>query len=362
MSEPVVIFEDWSPCCDIQAFVEESDSCCYFYLWVHPGRDNAYVKSCWICNTVPAPEKLDVDAMQDGNAPAMPEEYVNHDLKGIRLDPEALSVVWYEEGDAAALFEGDQVICAIPGWSGYQGFCGYSRYAKGTAPYAWELTQAEAVLSARIERSRDFWAYVDGDYWKDVQNLHMNALEEFFGPHDKYYAIDGGKFPPKALVCGKKDGICYGITVAVSLLSMPKIEQYYQYAEEPEKYRRIELGFAATEEKEEVCMKMYSYLSGISNIPWEEISFLAHGHTVPCSAIEGFAAVWLMNAAMLPQINAPRYPAFRGDRINLLWAVPIRQDEYDLIRSLDDRTEDALKHVNCPIEQLVIFDGEAKLK
>ena len=70
MSEPVVIFEDWSPCCDIQAFVEESDTCCYFYLWVHPGRDNAYFKSCWICNTASAPKQLDIDAMQDGNAPA----------------------------------------------------------------------------------------------------------------------------------------------------------------------------------------------------------------------------------------------------------------------------------------------------
>ena len=55
------------------------------------------------------------------------------------------------------------------------------------------------------------------------------------------------------------------------------------------------------------------------------------------------------------------YPAFRGDRINLLWVVPIRQDEYDLIRSLDDRTVEALVHINCPVERLVIFNGEGKV-
>lgn len=361
MSEPRILVEDWSPCCDIQAFVEESDTCCYFYLWFHPGRENGYVKSCWICNVAPAPRQLDVDAMQAGDAPALPEEYVKHDLKGIRLNSDELSIVWFEEGDAAALFEGKHMICVIPGWSGYQGFSGYSCYAKGTAPYAWDLEQAEAILSERIERSRNFWEYVYGDYWKNVQNFHLQALEDFFGVHEKYYAIDGGKFPPKALVCGRKDGICYGITAAVSLLTMPKVEQYYQYHDEPEKYRRIEIGFAAIEEKEEVCMEMYSYLSGISNIPWEEFNFLAHGHTVPCSAIDGFAAVWLINAAMLPQINSPRYPAFRGDRINLLWAVPIKQDEYDLIRSMDDRTAEALEHINCPVERLVIFDGEGKV-
>lgn len=75
MSEPNILLDEWSPCCNIQAIVEENDTCCYFYLWFHPGMDGAYIKSCWVCNTVPAPGQLDVDAMKKGRAPAMPEEY-----------------------------------------------------------------------------------------------------------------------------------------------------------------------------------------------------------------------------------------------------------------------------------------------
>lgn len=31
-SEPVTLLESWSPSCEIQELVEESDTCCYFYL------------------------------------------------------------------------------------------------------------------------------------------------------------------------------------------------------------------------------------------------------------------------------------------------------------------------------------------
>ena len=359
MSEPEVLLESWSPCCNIQAFVEESDTCCYFYLWFHPGMESAFVKSCWICNTVPAPVQLDVDGMKEGRAPAMPQEYIKHDRQGMRLHPENLSIVWFEEGDAAALLEDGKILCAIPGWGGYQGFHGYSRYAKGNTPYAWELEPGEAILAARVEKSRRFWSDVEEGYWGEVQALHLQALEAFFGEHEKYFAIDGGKFPAKALVTGRKDGICYGITAGVSLLSMPIAEQYYEVNSED--FKRIELGFAAVEEMEEVCMKMYSFLSAISNLPWKEVTFLGHGHTVPCSAIEGFVAVWLLNAALMPEILSPVYPAYRGERINLLWAVPLTQEEYDFVSSREAGAADVLERVKGPLDRLHIFDGKAKL-
>lgn len=357
MSEPVVIAESWSPCCPIQAFVEESDTCCYFYLWVHPGTENAYMKSCWICNVGKAPDKIDIDAMKGGIAPAMPVEYVKHDVEGIRLNRDKLSIVWFEEGDAAALLEGDTLLCVIPGWSGYQGFSGYSRYALGTAPYAWELVQAEEVLGARVAKSREFWNYFEGNYWGDVQQMHMEVLEDFFGKYDQYFAIDGGKFPPKALISGSRDGVHYGITAGVSLLPMPQVEQYFQ--EETPDFRRIELGFAAAETQKDICMKMYSYLSLISCIPWREISFLGHGHTIPCEAIEGFSAVWLLDSRLLPQIAAPVYPDFMGDKINLLWAVPIKEDEFRKLKAIG--TEEALKLLEGCLKELPVFGGAGKL-
>ncbi len=85
--KPVILVESWSPSCKIQAFVEESDTSCYFYLWVHPGAENA-IKSCWICNVGKTPEKLETDIMKNGMAPAMPAEYVKHNPEGIRLKKE----------------------------------------------------------------------------------------------------------------------------------------------------------------------------------------------------------------------------------------------------------------------------------
>lgn len=353
MSETHILLEEWSPICAVQAFVEESDTCCYFYLWFHPGKEDGIIKSCWICNTAGAPEQIDVDGMQSGMAPAMPKEFVGHDIDGIRLHKEKLSIVWFEEGDAAALLEGDKLLCVIPGWSDGHNFNGYSRYAVGTTPYAWELTQAEAVLRKRVEKSRDFWNYFEGEYWEEVQNLHVQTLETFYGKYEKYYAIDGGKFPPKALITGQKEGVYYGITAGVSLFPMPKAEQYF--GEETPDYRRIELGFAATEEQQEVCMKMYSLLSGISSLPWDEVSFLGHGHTVPCGAIEGFAAVWLLDARLLPQIDAPSYPDFMGEKINLLWSVPLTQQEYEIIREIG--TEQMLQRLEGRLDKIHIFDG-----
>lgn len=356
MSESNIILESWSPVCDIQAFVEESEKCYYFYLWIHPGSEKPYIKSCWICNAAAAPEKIDTEAMKEGLAPAMPKQYISHADGGIRLNPEDLSIVWFEEGDAAALFERERLLCVIPGWSGYKDFNGYSRYAVGMAPYAWELTDAEEVLLKRAEKSREFWDYFEGEYWEDIQQAHIQALEAFFGNYEKYFAIDGETFPPKALVTGEKEGICYGITAGVSLIPMPQVEQYYN--EEASDFRRIEIGFAASAAQQDICMKMYSFISAISALPWNEISFLGHGHTIPCDGIEGFSAVWLLNSRLIPEIAAPDYVDFMGDKINQLWVVPLKQEEYETVRELG--VDEVLKRMGEDVKRIHIFDGQGK--
>lgn len=351
MSEPKILLESWSPVCDIQAFVEETDQNCYFYLWFHPNSDHPYIRECWICNTAQAGEALDVKAMEEGRAPAMPAEYVGHDPAGIHLDEESLEILWLEEGDGAALLADGKLICLIPGWAGYNDFCGYSIYAKGTGPFAWELEQAQEVLGARVEKSRALWDFFEKDYWNGVQEMHMEALETFFGPYQQYYAIDGGKFPPKALVAGEKDGVCYGITAGVSMVPMPKIEQYYQ--EESSKFRRIELGFASSGCGSDEQKRMYSFLSSLSALPWREISWLGHGHTIPCRALEGCSAIWLLNSRLVPEISSPAYSEFMGEPVNLLWAVPLREEEYQWVK--EQGTENALKRWADRLTNIHIF-------
>lgn len=355
--ETEILLESWSPICNIQAFVEDNGTCVYFYLWLYPTTDYARMKTCWVCNRKPASAQLDSAAMQEGMAPMMPSPFVAHDAEGISLDPEKLSVVWFEEGDAAALLEDGTILAVIPGWSG-EGFSGYARYAKGQGPYAWELAQAEPVLKERTDRSEAYWNRMDGDYWPEVQQTMLADLERFFGPHDKYFAIDGGNFPPKALVTGARNGVQYGITIGVSALVQPVIEQYYQ--EETPLFRRIELGFAcedgAMSDKE--YMALLSYLSGQTQLPWGEIAWLGHGHTIPCNALPGYPAVLLLNDNLLDGVNSPALAPVMEERVNLLWLLPLTEEEYELARSVE--LPELLKRSSGPAERINVFTGKPK--
>ncbi|MBO5030436.1 MAG: suppressor of fused domain protein [Lachnospiraceae bacterium] len=356
MNDSNILLESWSPVCNIQAVVEETDKNCYLYLWFFPGSDNAFMKSCWICNTAKAPKELDVEGMKAGITPSMPEEYVLHDLNGIRLDKENLQLIWFEEGDAAALMQGEELVCVIPGWAGYKGFMGYSAYAKGTTPLAWELTGALALLTERVMRSKDYWASfdLDGEYWNVAQRQHISALTNFFGAYTKYYAIDNGEFPPKALITGEKNDVCYAFTAGVSLLTMPTVEQYYY--DQPNDFRRIELAYAVIKKYEGSIQPLLSYISAITNIPWSEVTFLGHGHTIPFQKITGYSAVWLLNARLLENADAPEYEMVHGEPVNLLWLVPLRDEEYQWI--MEHSSEEALERCRKPHNKLIVFDGE----
>lgn len=358
MSEPNILLEEWSPVCNMQAFVERTDSCCYFYLWVKPGMEDAVIKSCWICNVSAAPGELDVEGMKQGIAPAMPEEYVLHDTGGMDLNAESLKIVWFEEGNAAALLSEEEIICVIPGWGGYKGFSGYSRYMKGSAPCAWGLADALPVIGERVERSRAFWDWFEfePDYWMLTQTTHMNTLEKFFGKCENYYAIDGEEFPPRALVRGTRDGVIYGITAGVSLIPMPEVEMWY--GDDYRDHRRIELGFAVAASHEELCSRMYSCLSSLAAYPWKEITFLGHGHTIPSQVIKGYEAFLLVDPRLAPGLEMPEYESCREDPVNLLWVVPITGAEYQFAAEHD--INEMLRHVKGDFARLHVFDGVPK--
>lgn len=359
-TEPEVLAESWSPVCNIHAFAEESKDCVYFYLWWRPGTDHAQMKGCWVCNTQPAPAELDKAAMDQGKAPMMPRENCGHAPGGIRLDKSALSIVWLEEGDGAALLVNGEILALIPGWAWREeGFPGYARHAIGTGPLAWSLSEAIKTLGPRVERSRAYWGAMSGDYWPGLQHQGLEAMEGFFGPHEQYYAIDGGKFPPKALVTGRRDGVRYGFTLGVSALCQPVVEQYWPN-DDPAKRRRVELAFAAREGMpEDRWMAALGRISGLTNLPWGEISCLGHGHTVACGeTFPGFPAVLLLDQRRLEGTAAPAFPPVMGEEVALLWAIPLTQKEYDLAMESQEAVLPML-YQGAP-EELVIFAGEGK--
>lgn len=352
-SEPEIVVESQSPLCDINAFVEKSDTCYYLYLWVNPSGNSPQMRTCWIANRKKSPKELDVEAMESGMAPMMPQEYVAHNQEGIELEDKSLSIVWFAEGDGAAVMSGEELVCVVPGWSDDR-FHGYSIYAKGMGPYAWEMTNALKTLMQRVTDSRKKWEYFETDFWGTVQADHLTALESFFGEHEKYYAIDGGKFPPKALVTGTRDGVAYGITAGVSLVPMPKVEQYFQ--DETPDNRRIELGFAVCEQHKPLGELMYPVMSSLAAYPWQEITFFAHGHTIPFQRIKGYSALMFINPKLIGG-EKPDYKPFMGDEVNLLWIVPITEAEYAAATS---EGSEKLIAGAADLKRVHIFDGTGK--
>lgn len=150
-----LLYSEVSPNGNIQACVEQEDQVVFFYL--HGAPETPFsVKSCWVRNLVAAPQSLETERMQMGLAPLLPRNGCAHPQGAPPLSPEDLRIVWFEEGDAAALFLDSEILAIIPPWSGVEGFHGYARDCIAESPLCWPIP-TERALFERIERAEAFW-------------------------------------------------------------------------------------------------------------------------------------------------------------------------------------------------------------
>ncbi|WP_338753663.1 suppressor of fused domain protein [Bacillus sp. FJAT-52991] len=326
--EKIILFEEQSPLCPITAMVEEANQCVYFYLIEERGEEQN-IRAVWVRNYGKAPEQLCVEDMREGLPPLLPVAFCAHPNGAEKLDPEKIELIWFEEGDGAALLYEQEVLAIIPGWGGTEQSPGYARDCTDIYHYAIPLGDpAENVLFERMERARDYWNSWDEDSWPSFQTSQLQAIESKLGKHTKYYAIDGGYWPPKAIITFEQEKLTYVVTLGTSLLSQPQVELYF---EEPEKYRRFELALAIpTALLKQNEQGILQYISAQTNAPWNFITFLGHGQTIICEEFqtdeENFPAVLLAcSPKTTPQIM---FESFRGDNINLLWMIPLTEKEY----------------------------------
>jgi Suppressor of fused protein (SUFU) len=274
-----------------------------------------------------APADLDRTRMMAGSPPANPRTYCRTPQPQPLPSAESLRFVWLPEGNGVALYEADDLLAIIPPWSGVKGFDGYARDAVGTGPLAWELS-AENVLRERFAKADEYWQLWDGNLWPRVQAELIERLEAAFGPQVKYYAIDGGNWPPKALVRFSTDDAVVLISIGVSLRPQPAVEMG---TDTPEKLRRIEIGAVLPKTWPETAIKKFgAYLSGQSNLPWSKYTWFGAGHTIPCDS-------W-QNSKFTSALLCDRHPAIPqldlgmqfGDPVNLLWFLPITEPELQI--------------------------------
>ena len=134
-------------------------------------------------------------------------------------DADRLAVVWFEEGNGAALIlQNDQqqikkVLAVIPPWSGQEGFHGYSTECAVENEVCWPMPAHEA-LTKRINRADEFWSGFQNasNPFVPLQKSQLQVCRQrFLGldansnidgnvANESYFSIDGGKFPPRGLV------------------------------------------------------------------------------------------------------------------------------------------------------------------
>lgn len=331
--EPEIVLGSVSPNGNLEAFVEQDDRCAYFYLREvdEPplGRIDFGIRSCWVRNLRPAPPSLSVEDLQSGLPPMMPTSSCAHPLGSAPLSPGMLRIVWFEEGDAAALLEGESALAIIPCWSGQSGFDGYARDCMAESALAWPLVPGNILLQ-RIRTAEDAWrAWDDGDPWTPVQEAGVSAIDTALGRHTNYYAIDGGAWPPQAMVRCAHQGAIVHVTCGVQLRPQPTVELS---SEDPRPHRRIELGMAIERSLFDLAPGVLPrWLSAQAKYPWARLSWFGHHHTMPCDSVptgpsgRSFPAVLFLR----DPVGAPnlQFAPFRGDPVTLLWMVPISESE-----------------------------------
>lgn len=330
MSQPEILIEEVSPNGNVFAIVEQTESCCYFYLHGHESTSFG-VKSCWVRNFNAAPEQLDVSSMRSGESPMLPRSHCRHPNGASKFGKSELNVIWAEEGDAAALTHNEELVAVIPSWSGTKGFHGYARDCISESPLCWELGTPETnVQFARYERASKFWRLWSEDQnpWPRLRDELCGSLERAFGRHSNYYAIDGGNWPPKAILRIPAPGRVVLATIGVSIRPQPKVEMHY---EDPSSHRRIELGIGLDASLSDDAIKKFaSYISAQSNLPWSNFTFLGHGHTIPSDIAAELSGgclpfVLLVKTSLgSPAVGLPR---FQDDPASLLWMIPISERE-----------------------------------
>lgn len=351
-----ILIAETNPYDSFEAIVEDDGRTVYLYL--QSRQEEGEMKAVWVVNRVAAPRGQDILSMQQGIAPLMPAFGTRHPQGHPGFHPENLSLVWFEEGDGVALLDRERPVAVLPSWSGLEGFYGYSAEAVGETPMAWDLEPALEGLQPRIEAARRYWDWrADAESWEEIKDAGLAHLERILGPHQRYWAADGGRYPPRAIVAfnaPRLEGVTVLTTVGMSAQSLPKVEMAF---EDPRPHRRIELAAATAGDPG----RLAGLLSAMMAFPWSQGSWLGDLHTYGYgnpSPNVGESAAFLMRepspqvlqvsegTRTVPAPNLSGLTDRSGDPVSYLWLVAINEPERQIAEAqgsevLADRLEQA---------------------
>jgi hypothetical protein len=326
-----IIFEEVSPYGTVMAIVEDDGDAVYLHI-VGPEGSDIETRSLWLRNRRPAPPALYEGWKEGPRGPPLPFDACAHPAGLPAIAAEKLSAVWFADGDAVAIREGNVVLGVIPPWAGGEDACpGYARDCRSATPVAWPLgkPQGNPVL-ARVDAAIAFWDdWNTGSPWPAYQEALIGSWDAGLGKHARYFAIDGGKWPPRFLSEHPfGDHVVYA-TGGMSVRPQPRVERWYAH---PAEVLHVELALALPRSLAEAPpMGALNHLSQLCVMPWHMDAWLATGHTVPAKGIPTGPSgttfpAFLVHAAPpgVPTFTMPRY---RTEAVNILWLIPITEAE-----------------------------------
>ncbi len=330
-AEQVVLLDSVSPYGSRRLVVEFDGRTTSAYLHDNDGP----IAATWIANHTRAPDDVDLARLRAGVAPEMPAAHTKHPAGRELFDRDALSAVWLEEGDGAAILEHGELLAVIPGWSDLAtSMPGYSRDVIGQTPFGWSLDDALEGLELRVRQSAQFWRWrASAGSWHLFQEALLGHLLTRLGPGGGYWDVSGGKSPTVGV--SERPPLPsrpYTVltTVGMSCQRMPVVEQT---GEDAVGRSRIELALATTMPSTEAA-RIFLWLA---QYPWREVTWLGSGHSIPWYHEPatfplggGNEAVLLLDdPSRLPGPEVPRLDGFRASNepVRWLWVIPINERE-----------------------------------
>jgi hypothetical protein len=196
---PELLMRSTSPYGSRRAVLLRGSGDIYLYLEDVTGEAAETSSAVWVANQAVAPvhppDPTDTTVRNDdGGPPRMAATGTRHPEGCPPLQD--VEFVWFEEGDGVALVDGEGIVAVVPGWGGRDDFYGYSRYAQGHTPIAWELSaEALDLLTSKVEESRDFWAWRTDQAWGHIRSTGIAHLEQAIGPQEVAWPLGESSFP-----------------------------------------------------------------------------------------------------------------------------------------------------------------------
>ena len=356
MANAQIVFEELGPNGNVKAVVKQDRRAAYFYLQFN-SELNRKECWCWIRNFWRGPRTYSDEVFEKGRLPMLPVKNSAHAWGSKRFDVKSLRVVWFEAGDGAALLEYDQVLAIIPWWSGTDGFHGYARDCTLKSPCCWPLETPEGqMLLQDIERADQWWKSWTPELipYKQLESQNLTAYQQHLGNDFQSRLILADDWAPRSTLQFSHDVGTIFTTIGMALKPLPCVPTTDK-STSPTK--RVELAIAISRlfYDHEVA-QLADQLSRFTAYPWLNYTSLKHGDFVPFQSPDGelfemeFPWVFLTTQPC----DGPRIslPDFRGDHVELLWMIPLTDNEREIIRndSIDEiherlsREEDSWVH------------------